>query len=71
MDFVSSQLKSVRVSNGLSQNEVAAALRISRQSVSKWENGRTYPDIDNLILLSDLYETSVDNLVKSHEELQQ
>ncbi|EHO50258.1 hypothetical protein HMPREF9104_02109 [Lentilactobacillus kisonensis F0435] len=39
--------------------------------MSKWENGRTYPDIDNLILLSDLYETSVDNLVKSHEELQQ
>lgn len=71
LDSVSSQLKSARVSNGLSQNEVATILHISRQSVSKWENGRTYPDIDNLVLLSELYKTSIDDLVKSNEELQQ
>ena len=48
------QLKLYREKSGLSQASVAEELKISRQSISKWENGRGYPDIDNLVLLSKL-----------------
>lgn len=51
-----------RKKRGLSQNDVAASLNLSRQSISKWENGHTYPDIEHLVLLSELYEVSMDEL---------
>ncbi|KRM94420.1 DNA-binding helix-turn-helix protein [Lentilactobacillus senioris DSM 24302 = JCM 17472] len=69
MDSVASQLKQARKTRNLSQNDVATILHISRQSISKWENGRAYPDMDNLILLSDLYQKSIDELVQNNEEL--
>ncbi|MGF7436997.1 helix-turn-helix domain-containing protein [Lentilactobacillus senioris] len=71
MDSVASQLKRARKTRNLSQNDVATILHISRQSISKWENGRAYPDMDNLILLSDLYQKSIDDLVQNNEELRQ
>lgn len=46
------RLKVARKNAGLSQNEVAEKLHISRQAISQWENGRSYPDLDNLTLLS-------------------
>lgn len=57
------QLKKARENNKLSQNEVAEKLNISRQSISKWENNRTSPDLDNLIRLSKLYNISLDELL--------
>ena len=71
MDSVASQLKQARKARNLSQNDVATILHISRQSISKWENGRAYPDMDNLILLSDLYQKSIDELVQNNKELRQ
>lgn len=65
------QLKSCRESSGLSQTAVAEKLQISRQSISKWENGRGYPDIENLILLSDLYQVSIDELLRENEALKE
>ncbi|MCY9806242.1 helix-turn-helix transcriptional regulator [Lentilactobacillus senioris] len=71
MESIALQLKQARRERKLSQNDVATILHISRQSISKWENGRAYPDMDNLILLSDLYQKSIDDLVQNNKELRQ
>ena len=52
---LSIKLKEAREKAGYSQKEVSEKLNVSRQSVSRWENGWTYPDVENLIILSDLY----------------
>lgn len=62
------RLKNAREKAGYSQKDVAEKLNISRQSVSKWENGWTSPDIDNLILLSKLYGVTTDSLLKDSSE---
>lgn len=56
-------LKSIREAKKMSQEEVAKALHISRQSISKWENNRGNPDLENLVALSKLYGVSVDELI--------
>lgn len=53
----------------MSQNEVATILHVTRQSISKWENGRGYPDLDNLVRLSDIYQLSIDELIRENTEL--
>lgn len=58
-----SNLKKVRLEKNLTQNDVAVKLGISRQAVSRWENGAAYPDIDNLALLSEIYGVSIDELM--------
>jgi transcriptional regulator with XRE-family HTH domain len=58
------KLQMLRKDRKLSQEELADAIGISRQAVAKWEQGQTYPDIDNLIRLSELYKVSIDRLVK-------
>ncbi|MCI8469559.1 MAG: helix-turn-helix transcriptional regulator [Eggerthellaceae bacterium] len=58
------QLRAHRERLGLSQEEVARAIFVSRQTMSNWETGKTYPDIQSLLLLSNLYGTSIDELVK-------
>ncbi|MFC6259446.1 helix-turn-helix domain-containing protein [Levilactobacillus fujinensis] len=63
------QLRNARIAQGFSQNEVATILHVTRQSISKWENGRGYPDLDNLIQLSEVYKMSIDNLLKESSEL--
>lgn len=57
------RLKYFREQKGLSQSEVAEHLHLSRQAISHWEAQRSYPDLDNIILLSKLYEISVDELL--------
>jgi len=47
--------------------DVADIIGVSRQSVSKWEKGETYPDIENCLKLSLLFKTTIDSLVKSFE----
>ena len=66
MDFVSTlshNLQTARKQTGLSQNDVATLLHITRQSVSQWENGHSCPDLQNLQLLSEIYQVSIDNLI--------
>ncbi|WP_054658851.1 helix-turn-helix domain-containing protein [Apilactobacillus ozensis] len=58
------RLQSERVNNKLTQDEVANKLIVSRQTISSWENERTYPDINSLIKLSNLYHVSLDTLLK-------
>lgn len=59
------RLKKAREDKKLSQVDVAKELNISRQSISKWENDRVSPDVDNLIRLSNLYNLSLDDLTKN------
>ncbi|MED0963280.1 MULTISPECIES: helix-turn-helix domain-containing protein [Bacillus cereus group] len=59
-----SQLKRFRESKSFSQEDVARKVGVTRQAVYKWESNKSYPDIDNLILLSELYEVTIDELIK-------
>ncbi|MBC9825620.1 helix-turn-helix domain-containing protein [Carnobacterium inhibens] len=63
------RLKESRVNKGFSQGDVAEYLNISRQSISKWENNNSYPDLDNLVKLSTYYEVSIDELLKENQNL--
>lgn len=63
------KLKSERKNKGWSQEELAEKLFVSRQSVSKWENGQNYPSIEIIIKLSDLFGVTIDELLRSDEEL--
>lgn len=63
------KLKKERNNKGWSQEELAEKLFVSRQSVSKWENGQNYPSIEILIKLSDLFEVTIDELLRSDENL--
>lgn len=58
------QLKAKREERGLSQDEVSKAIFVSRQTISNWENDKTYPDVQSLLLLSQLFEISIDELVR-------
>lgn len=63
------RLKESRINKGFTQGDVADHLQISRQSISKWENGNSYPDLDNLVKLSNYYEISIDELLKENQDL--
>ena len=62
------QIKRYRTRLGLSQEELADRIFVTRQSVSNWENGRTYPDLQSLLRLSDLFGLSLDELIKGEIE---
>lgn len=58
------KLIELRKSKGLSQEELGAELKVSRQTVSKWESCQSYPDFQRLVLLSDYFGLTLDELVK-------
>ncbi len=66
---ISSQIRNHRKRIGLSQEELAEKIYVSRQTISNWETGRSYPDVHNLLLLSALYEISIDELIKGDVEI--
>ena len=63
------QIKKYRTEMNLSQEELAEKIYVTRQSVSNWENGKTYPDIHSILLLSSLFGISLDQLVKGDIEI--
>lgn len=63
------KLKTQRMSLGLTQQEVADHLHVSRQTISNWEVGRNFPDIPMIISISDYYGISLDELLKGDEGL--
>ncbi len=63
------KLKDARRAAGMTQERVAEELGVSRQSVSNWENGRTYPDIVSVVRMSDLYNISLDALLKEEKAM--
>lgn len=58
------RLQTIRKKRKLSQEDVADLLSVSRQAVAKWETGQSMPDVENLILLSDVLQVTVDQLLK-------
>ncbi|MEG0177380.1 helix-turn-helix domain-containing protein [Anaerorhabdus sp.] len=58
------KLLSIRKKQGLSQEELGMELEVSRQTISKWEAGQSYPDFQRLVMLSDYFNMTLDELVK-------
>ena len=63
----SEKLQLIRKSKGMTQEELAVRLDVSRQAVAKWESGLVYPDITNLIQISNLFNVTIDYLVRDQE----
>lgn len=64
------RLRSLRKEKGWSQEYLAEQLNVSRQAVYKWESNKGYPDIANLIEISELFDVSIDELIKEDKDLQ-
>lgn len=65
---ISKKLQTLRKNQGLSQEEFAELLSVSRQAVGKWENGKAVPELNKLVLLSDLFKIPIDRLIRDDEE---
>ena len=63
------KIKYYRNEKELSQEELAERVYVSRQTISNWENNKSYPDINSIVLLSEIFEISIDNLIKGDVEL--
>ncbi|OUO59761.1 helix-turn-helix transcriptional regulator [Olsenella sp. An270] len=59
-----SHIKARRAELGISQDELAGRIYVSRQTISSWENDKTYPDVQSLLLLSQVFGTTIDELVR-------
>ena len=66
--MISRNLKSLRKKNQYTQEEIAEKINVSRQSVAKWDNGESNPDIESCIKLANLYNVKLDDLVNHSEE---
>ena len=66
---IGKKLKNARVQSGMTQENVAEKINVSRQTISNWENEKSYPDIINVIELSNLYSISLDELLKGDEKM--
>lgn len=63
------QIKKHRAEMNLSQEELAEKLYVTRQTISNWETGKNYPDIHSLLLMSTLFDESLDQLIKGDVEI--
>ncbi|QNM04837.1 helix-turn-helix transcriptional regulator [Qiania dongpingensis] len=66
---IGKKLKDARVRSGLTQENAAEKINVSRQTISNWENEKSYPDIISVIKLSDLYSISLDGLLKGDSKM--
>lgn len=64
---IANRLVKLRKEKGLSQEELAEKLGLSRQAISKWERGESSPDMDNIVMLAKLYDLSFDELLSTSE----
>ena len=61
---IGEKIKIIRENKKMSQENMAKSLHVSYQAVSNWERGKSYPDISNIIMISDLYSISLDELIR-------
>lgn len=66
---IGKKLKIARIEAGLTQEKAAEKINVSRQTISNWENEKSYPDIISVIALSDLYSVSLDELLKGDQKM--
>ena len=68
---VPERIQELRKQKGISQEELANELGVSRQAVSKWESGQSFPELDNIVALSDYFGVSADHILKGTEPPQE
>lgn len=66
---IGKKLKNARIEAGLTPEKAAEKIDVSRQTISNWENEKSYPDIISVIALSDLYSVSLDELLKGDQKM--
>ncbi len=66
---IGKKLKDARLKSGFTQENVAEQINVSRQTISNWENEKSYPDIISVIELSNLYSISLDELLKGDQKM--
>ena len=66
---IGKKLKNARIEAGLTQEKAAEKIDVSRQTISNWENEKSYPDIISVIALSDIYSGSLDELLKGDQKM--
>lgn len=66
---IGKKLKNAWIEAGLTQEKAAEKIDVSRQTISNWENEKSYPDIISVIALSDLYSVSLDELLKGDQKM--
>ena len=66
---IGSKIKAARIEKKLTQEQVAELLGVSRQTISNWENGKSYPDIISVIKMSECYDVSLDYLLKGEQKM--
>ncbi len=64
---IADRIQSLRKQKGMSQEELADAVGVSRQAVSKWESEQATPDLDKVVIMSDIFEVTTDYLLKGIE----
>ena len=66
---ISEEIKSQRLKNNWTQEQLADILNVSRSTVSSWEVGRNYPDLETIVAISDLFEISLDELLRGDKKM--
>lgn len=69
--MVGERLTELRIKNNMTQEEFAEYMCVTRQSVSKWETDKTYPDVEKLIKIAELYNVTLDYLVRGQEVIEE
>ena len=64
---IADRIQSLRKQQGMSQEELADKIGVSRQAVSKWESEQSTPDLDKVVIMSELFEVTTDYLLKGIE----
>ena len=63
MNF-SEKLKEIRKNEGLSQEQLAEKIGVSRQAITKWETGKGLPDVENMVIIAEIFKTTLDELLR-------
>lgn len=66
MDF-GEKLKEIRRNEGMSQEQLAEKIGVSRQAITKWETGRGLPDVENMVILAEIFKMTLDELVSQEK----
>ena len=66
---IGEQINNLRKQHGLSQDDLANLFNVSRQTISNWENGKSYPDLEMIIKVSDHFKISIDELLKNDVQI--
>ena len=67
---IADRIQTLRKSKGMSQEELADAAGVSRQAVSKWESEQSTPDLDKVVILSEIFDVTTDYLLKGIEPVE-